>query len=241
MRLDEWQGMIVSGLDAYTGGHPVSMDCALDVYLQNSIGARRNALLSGYPTIAKILGPRYFSMLVTNYIVRHPSRDCNLNLYGHDFSQWLRTEMQRRQELSDMPYLADLASLEAAWSRAMWLPFPPGAACASSDPEKNQRLIKNPTLSVITSCYDLDELWRHHQTGMESNEVVMLIHPQHLVVNRRPGEPPRIECVSGDALATDLMMIDDLISQANCHEQDASIMEKIAACITEGYILSHGE
>lgn len=241
MRLDEWQGVIVNRLEAYTGDHPVRMESALDVYLQNSIGARRNALFSGYPTVAKILGARYFSMLATKYIVRRPSRDCNLNLYGQDFSRWLQTEMPRRPELSDMPYLADLASLEAAWSRAMWLPFPPGAAGASSKSGKHRRLIKNPTLSVITSCYDLDELWRHHQAGMESNEVGMLIHPQHLVVNRRPGEPPRIECVSGDALATDLMMIDDLISQAKCREQDASIMEKIAACITEGYILSHGE
>lgn len=66
------------------------------------------ALERRYPASKIFTGEDNFRYLGKQYIAEHPSKNSNIDLYGGDFSVFLRT----RKELRDYPYVSDLAAID---------------------------------------------------------------------------------------------------------------------------------
>ncbi len=241
VRLEHWQRMVVANIDGYSGAAPIRIQSALDVYLQNSIGARQNALRSNYPVVAEILGHRYFSMLTTKYIIQHRSADCNLNLYGSDFDKWLGTKVRHSPELSSMPYLPDLASLEFAWSRALWVAAPSAIASNPAKPQERSSLIKNPTLSLVSSVYEIDVLWRRHRDNARPEEIRSLERRRFFAIYRKPEHSPTMERIEDADTVSDITMMDTMPEISFDRDLRRMTRGKLSEYIEKGYVISHVE
>lgn len=202
--LETWQAAIVDAISAYSGDAPIDGGTAIEVYMRNSIGSRVSALESRCPVLGEVLGSRYFTMLASRYVARHISRSPDLNRFGDDFPAWLQGELQHRKELLQLTYLPDLAALECAWSKALWVGVPvvdarhrqTNTSRTASRACIDQRL--NPTLTLIASDYAIDDLWESHRQGEPALGVALLSRPRYLVVLRPPEDGPRIDRIDAD-------------------------------------------
>jgi hypothetical protein len=244
LSLEAWQAAIVEQIGAYTGEAPIPGDTAIEVYTRNSIGARAKALESRCTVLREVLGNRYFAMLASRYVAQHLSRNPDLNLYGDSFPDWLQSQLHCRAELSQLAYLPDLAALECAWSRALWVGIPTaGASACRPDGLYPMRVAPvglriNPTLTLIVSDYAIDDLWGSHRKGDPAMEVVMLPQPRHLAVLRPPQDVPRIdriEASTANVLNALIQCVDDDPVRNNMTDRDSS--ELLGECVDRCYLI----
>lgn len=107
--LNPWLG---SGAGARAG---------LDVYRNTVAKARVDALASLYPTVERLVGPGWFRQAGLIFAAASPPSSPVLDQFGADFPAWLETFAPAL----DLPYLAPVARLDQAWSRAHCAPDAP--------------------------------------------------------------------------------------------------------------------
>lgn len=116
MRLAELQARFAKALQS---GAPLddclhagvcAVDEAMDVYRANVTGAAANALALSFPTIVRLVGAAFFEQLARAYARQTPPRSGCLWFYGDAFPDFLA----RREEIRNLPYLADVARLDRA-------------------------------------------------------------------------------------------------------------------------------
>lgn len=72
----------------------------------------RSALISGYPTVARLVGDEYINRLAQKFVEEFPPKAATLTLYGNEFPQFLR---QFAPVQKDLPWLSAVAELDRAW------------------------------------------------------------------------------------------------------------------------------
>lgn len=82
---------------------------SLDIYRNNWRSNLSNALRATYPVVERLVGADFFNYAASCYIDEYPSRSANLEEYGGEFAEFLRTFPAAQ----GLPYLADVATLEA--------------------------------------------------------------------------------------------------------------------------------
>jgi hypothetical protein len=84
------------------------------VHRNNVVGGLVTALRSRFPATEKIVGDEFFAAMARAFVVQKPPRTPLLTRYGDDFPSFIAAFAPAR----DLPYLADVAELEAARTRA---------------------------------------------------------------------------------------------------------------------------
>lgn len=84
-------------------------DGAMAVYRNTVIHGAVEALRANYPVVEQIVGAKMFQHLAVDFAVSCPPRNPVLAHYGHQLSEWLREQSW----ISDLPYLPDVATVEA--------------------------------------------------------------------------------------------------------------------------------
>ena len=74
----------------------VSHEQRLKVYAENHQNALLGVLTDTFCLTKNLLDQSFFHELCIDYIQKHPSTNENLNLYGHEFSEFLSTVNQRQ-------------------------------------------------------------------------------------------------------------------------------------------------
>ena len=59
------------------------------IYRRNIAANYRNALAASYPVVRRLTGAAFFGAAVDAYVVAHPSRSGDLNVYGDAFGDFL--------------------------------------------------------------------------------------------------------------------------------------------------------
>ena len=163
---------------------------ALDIYRNNYRGNLQDALAAAYPVVEQIVGAEFFSMLARNFIEHHPSRSGNLHNYGAELAPFLATFPPAQS----LPYLADVARLEHARSRACHAADAPvltaeaAAPALASGPRSGElRLVCHPSCCLFGSSHAVVSLWAAHQVaGEPSLAAIDLWQPEAALV-LRPG------------------------------------------------------
>lgn len=83
----------------------------LYVYRMNYLFGLIDALKGKFATIHILLGEENFNFFARKYIINHPSRQENIDLYGDNFHLFLSTQ----NELIELFYLEDLGRLDLLW------------------------------------------------------------------------------------------------------------------------------
>ncbi|MEO8144483.1 MAG: DNA-binding domain-containing protein [Betaproteobacteria bacterium] len=136
------------------------------VYVANVRGNWTRALAAAYPIVRKIVGEGFFEGLALEFARVHVSMSGDLNEFGARLPDFLAAY----QETRDLPYLADVATMEwlahCAYYAANPAPFDP-ARFAAIDPAEYSRLpvTRAPGSALYGSQWPLLRIWTVHQEG----------------------------------------------------------------------------
>jgi Putative DNA-binding domain len=137
------------------------------VYRNNVMVGLAGALEARFPATRKIVGEDFFKGAAKLFAVTQPPHSPLMMFYGDEFPAFLADFKPARE----VPYLADVARLEAARTRAYHAagatPLTP-AALSGSLPEApaGMRFLLHPSVEIIASDYPIVTIW-----AMNSGEI----------------------------------------------------------------------
>ncbi len=131
------------------------------VYRNNVAVSLREALHTGFPIIAKLLGPQNMDGLAGIFLRAHPPKSPLMMHYGDEFPEFLAN----MQQLSHLGYLPDIARLELALRRSYHAkdvaPLAPEAlAQLSADELMEAKFELAPAAMVLNSLWPIYDIWR---------------------------------------------------------------------------------
>lgn len=176
----------------------------LVAYRSNGHAMAERALRAAYPVIAAMLGNPSFELLARDLWHTHPPR-------GGDLAQWgdaLPGFLQANDQLSDVPYLGDVAraewALHRAGSAADAEPDLPSFARLASENPRGLTLSLSPGTTVIGSRFPVASLVTAHLFGDPSlAEAAQRLRDGigELALVWRQGLRPRIAAIDPSAAA----------------------------------------
>lgn len=138
-----------------------------EVYRDNVVGGLVRALASRFPVVERLVGAEFFGAMARAFVFGHPPRSPLMIRYGEEFPAFIETFGPAARRL---PYLADLARLEDARTRAFHAadaaPLA-AAAFAALDPGRlaELRIRLHPSVRVVPSRHPVVTLWSMHRPG----------------------------------------------------------------------------
>lgn len=144
-------------------------------YRGNLMAIWEKTLAASYPVLQQLVGEEFFSALTRAYGHAHPSDNCDLNLFGAQYGEFLA----QFPPVEQYEYFPDMARLEWALHRAYYADD--GAqlhaqALTSLSPEQlDQTALRlHPACTLLRSEWATFAIWRAHQpaAGGDGDEVV---------------------------------------------------------------------
>jgi hypothetical protein len=137
------------------------------VYRNNVVVGLAGALEARFPATRKIVGEDFFNGAAKLFAAAQPPRSPLMLLYGDAFPTFLADFEPARE----VPYLADVARLEAARTRAYHAadakPLTPAALSGGTpDALAGMRFILHPSVEIVASDYPIVTIW-----AMNSGEI----------------------------------------------------------------------
>jgi hypothetical protein len=135
------------------------------VYRNNVAVSLREALETGFPAVAKLIGPENFAKAAGIYLRQHPPTSPILALYGKGFPEFLAG----LEPLKGIGYLADVARLEFAlresYHAADAQPLDPARLQSLDDAQLNQmRFSLAPSVRLLRSPWPVLSVYRFTMT-----------------------------------------------------------------------------
>jgi Putative DNA-binding domain len=130
------------------------------VYRNNVVASLVNTLRNRFPVVEKIVGEAFFAAMARLFVIEQPPRSPLLAAYGDEFPAFVAAFEPARE----LPYLADVARLEAARTRAyhaadaMPIDTRRFAMLGSSDVE-NIGVKLHPSVGIVRSPYPIVRIW----------------------------------------------------------------------------------
>jgi len=118
------------------------------------------AIEARFPAVEKIVGQKFFVAMARTFVFERPPRSPVLAAYGDEFGDFIGTFEPARE----LPYLADVARLEAARTRAYHAAdaAPVGAAELAplgADVLSGLRVDLHPALEIVRSEHPIVTIW----------------------------------------------------------------------------------
>ena len=163
-----WQQAPEVALSAWLGDAPERQARGLRAYRANAQATAARALAAAFPTVAALLGDETFNAVAARHWQLHPPERGDLSQFGTAFTSALADDPQ----LSDLPYLADVARLDWAVHHCAMAADAPGtvaglALLADTDPAE-LRLMLWPGLRLLSSAWPVVSIWQAHQPPAEA-------------------------------------------------------------------------
>jgi hypothetical protein len=163
-----------------------------DVYRNNVVASLSDALATGFPVVARLLGPENFRALAVAYSRAHPPRTPLMMHMGGDLPGFL----EGFAPLARHGYLPDIARLELAlresYHAADAAPVMPDAfATLDAAALAGTRLRFAPAMRLVTSRWPIVQIWRFNMEGGPQPQP----GPEAALVTR-PAFDPRIDALS---------------------------------------------
>jgi hypothetical protein len=226
-------------LISHTARHPQKR---FAVYRNNVVVSLVNALRAKFPATSRIVGDDFFAAMAHAFVSAHPPRSKILHIYGDDFGDFIAAF----EPAAGLPYLADVAHLEAARTRAYHAadaqPLTP-EAFANIEPQSvgMLRLTLHPSLQVLRSAHPVVTIWAMNADEMELGPVdlyaaedALVLRPELAVTVRAlpPGGAAFLLALSSGATLAD--------AAADAASDDArfDLTANLAALIGSGAVIA---
>jgi hypothetical protein len=167
---------------------PDGLDAAarVAVYRHHVLASLATTLAATYPVVCRLVDRRFFGWLADNYVRQHPPSGPCLFEYGGDFAAFI----ERFPACAALPWLADVARLEWAMNAALHAPdarpLAPDRLAAMSPETLAQLVVElDPSVTLLSSSWPVDGIWRANQHGAEPVPVDLDAGPVRLEIRRR--------------------------------------------------------
>ncbi len=159
------------------------------IHANNTRLSLRVAVENVYPVTRRLVGADFFATMAEQFVASHPPNRGWLSAYGADFADFVA----QYRPAADLGYLADVARIEWARTRAANAPDAPGldlTALAHMDPEalEGLPLSLHVAASLVYSPFPAFDIWRAHQHNGGDDEqlaqIDLAIGPQTTLVSR---------------------------------------------------------
>lgn len=142
------------------------------IYRNNVMASLAAALARRYPVIERLVGGEFFAAMARQFVTLHPPRSPLLAQYGEAFADFIAGFKPARE----LPYLADVARLEAARTRAYHAEdaVPLGAdSFAALDAEAlgDIRLLLHPSAAILRSPFPVVTIWAMNSGELEPQPI----------------------------------------------------------------------
>jgi hypothetical protein len=180
---------VPAGLTSHTARRP---EKRFAVYRNNVVVGLIEALRTKFPATERIVGEEFFRAMARVFATAHPPRSKILHTYGDDFADFIAAF----EPAADLAYLADVARLEAARTRAYHAadadPLAPADFTdVATDRIALLRLTLHPSLQILRSCHPVVTIWSMNAGERElgpiqdySPEDALILRPQFDVTVR---------------------------------------------------------
>jgi hypothetical protein len=170
-------------------GDGLAPEARLDIYRHHVFTTLTAALQAIYPVVCRLVHERFFRYAVDQYIRAHPPAGPCLFEYGSSFPAFLAT-FDPCRPLRSLP---DVARLEWALNSATHAeqPAPLDPMVLSQLPEDDLpglTLRLDPSLSLLSSPWPIDQIWEINQPNADCNAVVDLASGGVYLEVRRIGD-----------------------------------------------------
>jgi hypothetical protein len=130
------------------------------IYRNNVVVSLRKALNIRFPVVEKIVGEEFFAAMARVFVMEQPPRSPLLATYGDEFPAFIAGFEPARE----LPYLADVARLEAARTRSYHAadatPVGPGHfAALNTYTVRGIRVDMHPSTEIVRSAYPIVTIW----------------------------------------------------------------------------------
>ena len=139
------------------------------VYRNNVAVALARALASRFPVVAKLVGDDFFASMAKAYVAVRKPASPRIFSYGDDFADFIAGF----PPAAGVPYLADVARLEAAWTRAYHAADAEPLAVAAlarlgAEALPAARLAPHPAAMLLRSRFPAGSIWQAHLDGRDA-------------------------------------------------------------------------
>jgi hypothetical protein len=179
------------------------------VYRNNVVSGLSRALAAGFPATVAIVGDEFFAAMAAVYVRRSPPVSPVLLDYGASLPDFIDSF----EPAAGLPYLADVARLELAYTRAFHaadaLSLPPQAlAGIAPDRLGDVRLALHPALRLLRTAHPAATIWAMNTGRLPLGEIenwdaqdILVLRPQHeaAVSLLMPGEADFIAALQAGA------------------------------------------
>lgn len=136
------------------------------VYRNNVVASLVNALAARFPATERIVGREFFRAMARVFATGNPPKSPLLMTYGEDFPEFIAGF----GPAAELPYLSDVARLEAARTRAYHATD--ASSVAAEDLRHvdeaslgELRIVPHPSVQIVRSTYPVVTIW-----GMNAGE-----------------------------------------------------------------------
>lgn len=133
----------------------------LSVYRNNIAIGAADVLAQGFPAVRRLVGERFFTAMAVAFRDAFPPRSAVMALYGDAFPGFVG----RFPPAASLPYLADVALLDRAWTLAHHAPDRPVLQAGvldglTPDALQGHTLALHPSVQSVTSPFPAYSIWR---------------------------------------------------------------------------------
>jgi hypothetical protein len=155
-----------------------------DVYRNNVAVSLTDALATGFPVIAKLLGEEFFRAMAGVFLRAHPPGDPRLQLWGGKFPGFLA----RFDPVAHLPYLPDMARLELGLRQSYHAADATPLPIAGRDPAEVLALKPRlaPATLILRSRFPVLTIWQKN-TGRP--DLTDRLAPRDVLITRRGFDP----------------------------------------------------
>ncbi len=155
-----------------------------DVYRNGYLRTVIEALAANFPVVETMVGTEYFKQLARAFVSEFPPTTSTLTGYGKDFPAFVGRRIN-----DDLPYLADVASLDFAWLRSYFSSsgnkIDAAELASFEDRIVEIRLGLHSSAQLVSATWNVFEIWQIHRRGGSVDEKISIREvPQHILLWR---------------------------------------------------------
>ncbi len=166
----------------------ISAQLALDIYKNNTRGARTSSLEVIYPICKKILGEEIFHSICKEYVNADINGASDLNQYGKTFSHHLKQLVKTNRLPTDYRYISELALLEYMIHAAYYADNDTTFDFALFEKKITENVAVyfkvSHSLKLFKSEQPIYEIWLNNLNDRQVQNVSAINGSQYLLVHR---------------------------------------------------------
>jgi hypothetical protein len=214
------------------------------VHRNNVVASLVKAIAARFPAVQKIVGEDFFAAMARAFVVERPPRSPLLATYGDEFADFIGSFAPARE----LPYLADMARLEAARTRAYHAadatPVSAGELAAlGADALIGLRIDLHPSLEIVRSAHPIVTIWAMNSGAQTPAPIESWSAEDALIVRPHLDVEVRLLPPGGAAFFTALAesrSLGDAADVALADHSDFDLTANLAGLIGWGLVRSVG-